>query len=58
MARLEALLSDGDFYRKDRVRFEATTVDLAKIRLALTKSENRWLELEGKSEELRAKIPK
>ena len=55
---LEALLADADFYRKDRIGFEAATVDLEKKRSALTKSENRWLELEGKSEELRAKILK
>ena len=58
IARVEVLLADVDFYRKDRVGFEAATANLVKTRAALTKSENRWLELEDKREELRAQTPK
>ena len=52
---LEALLADADLYRKDRSGFESATRDLAKRRSALRKSENRWLELVGKSEQLRGR---
>lgn len=56
LSDLELLLADPNLYLKDPVAFEVVTNDLADVRMALARAENRWIELENKREELETKI--
>ncbi|PPR18973.1 MAG: ABC transporter ATP-binding protein uup [Alphaproteobacteria bacterium MarineAlpha9_Bin7] len=56
LSDLESLLADPNLYLKDPVAFEVVTNDLADVRMVLARSENRWIELENKREELETKI--
>jgi len=49
---LEAMLADGSLYQRDRAAFEDAVRRLGTVREALTKAEERWLELEARREEL------
>ena len=52
IAGLEARLADSGLYTRDRAGFDATTTRLDVARAELAAGEERWLELEGKREEL------
>jgi ATP-binding cassette subfamily F protein uup len=49
---LEARLEDPDLYAKDRARFETITRRLGEARAELARSEEDWLELEARREQL------
>jgi ATP-binding cassette subfamily F protein uup len=48
--RLEAALAAPGFYQRDRTAFEAAAAELESGRAALTRAEERWLELEERRE--------
>ncbi len=52
IAKLEATLADASFFTRDPKGFDAAIAKLAKARGELASSEERWLELEMKREEL------
>ena len=45
ISHLTAMLTDGDFYKRDPDAFVATTKELDKLKANLAKAEERWLEL-------------
>ena len=51
-AQLEAALADRGFYARDRAGFEASTSRHAALVDALTRTEERWLDLAGRAEAL------
>jgi ABC transport system ATP-binding/permease protein len=51
-AQLEEALADRAFYARDRAAFESSTSRHAALVQALTRAEERWLELAGRAEEL------
>ena len=52
IARLRAILSDPDLYRRDAAAFEAASSTLAERETALSAAEARWLDLELLKESL------
>ena len=52
IARLERTLADGGFYARDPTGFAQASAALEKVRTDLSETEEAWLELEARREEL------
>src|ERR1700749_3461918 len=52
IAKYQKLLDDPDLYRKDRKKFDETSIAIAAAQQELTAAEDRWLELEVLREEI------
>jgi ABC transport system ATP-binding/permease protein len=52
IARLEAALADAGYFARDAKGFDAAIARLSAARAELMQSEEQWLELEMKREEL------
>jgi ATP-binding cassette subfamily F protein uup len=52
IAKYQKVLDDPDLYRKDRKKFDETSIAVAAAQQELTAAEDRWLELEVLREEI------
>ena len=52
IAKYQKIIDDPDLYRKDRKKFDETSIAIAAAQQELTAAEDRWLELEMLREEI------